>query len=214
MLWKEVITRVGEQYPDIELSHMYETINNLHCACQPHALRRYRGKLAVQGLMRGCDWLCRYVDNAAMQIIRNPRSFDTIVTGNIFGDILSDAASMLTGSLGMLPSASTSNDGPGIFEPVSCYNTCYFSHYCLQSGLAWNRACTAMRWTAEDMQYHTLMLISEVVHDIFSCTCPGAWLGARHCRPGHCQPACHGAKCCNDVPLRSQSAKGAEQSQS
>ena len=62
--------------------------------------------------------VCRYVDNAAMQIIRNPKSFDTIVTGNIFGDILSDAASMLTGSLGMLPSASTSNDGPGIFEPV------------------------------------------------------------------------------------------------
>jgi isocitrate/isopropylmalate dehydrogenase len=54
-----------------------------------------------------------------MQVIRNPKSFDTIVTGNIFGDILSDAASMLTGSLGMLPSASTSNDGPGIFEPVS-----------------------------------------------------------------------------------------------
>ncbi len=53
-----------------------------------------------------------------MQIIRNPKSFDTIVTGNIFGDILSDAASMLTGSLGMLPSASTSNDSPGIFEPV------------------------------------------------------------------------------------------------
>jgi isocitrate/isopropylmalate dehydrogenase len=63
---------------------------------------------------------CRYVDNAAMQIIRNPKSFDTIVTGNIFGDILSDAASMLTGSLGMLPSASTSDDGPGIFEPVCC----------------------------------------------------------------------------------------------
>ncbi|EIE20960.1 3-isopropylmalate dehydrogenase [Coccomyxa subellipsoidea C-169] len=81
MLWKEVVSRVGEQYPDVELSHMY-------------------------------------VDNAAMQIIRNPKSFDTIVTGNIFGDILSDAASMLTGSLGMLPSASTSDDGPGIFEPV------------------------------------------------------------------------------------------------
>ena len=64
-------------------------------------------------------YACRYVDNAAMQIIRNPKSFDTIVTGNIFGDILSDAASMLTGSLGMLPSASTSDDGPGIFEPVS-----------------------------------------------------------------------------------------------
>lgn len=62
---------------------------------------------------------CRYVDNAAMQIIRNPKSFDTIVTGNIFGDILSDAASMLTGSLGMLPSASISNSGPGVFEPVS-----------------------------------------------------------------------------------------------
>lgn len=62
--------------------------------------------------------LCRYVDNAAMQIIRNPKSFDTIVTGNIFGDILSDAASMLTGSLGMLPSASMSSDGPGVFEPV------------------------------------------------------------------------------------------------
>ena len=53
-----------------------------------------------------------------MQIIRNPKYFDTIVTGNIFGDILSDTASMLTGSLGMLPSASTSDDGPGIFEPV------------------------------------------------------------------------------------------------
>eukprot|EP00889_Picochlorum_renovo_P005457 jgi/Picre1/32487/NNA_007833.t1 len=59
-----------------------------------------------------------YIDNAAMQLIRNPKSFDTIVTGNIFGDILSDEASMLTGSLGMLPSASISDDGPGIFEPV------------------------------------------------------------------------------------------------
>lgn len=80
-LWREVVTRVGQEYPDVELSHMY-------------------------------------VDNAAMQIIRNPKSFDTIVTGNIFGDILSDAASMLTGSLGMLPSASISNSGPGVFEPV------------------------------------------------------------------------------------------------
>lgn len=59
-----------------------------------------------------------YIDNAAMQLIRNPRSFDTIVTGNIFGDILSDEASMLTGSLGMLPSASISGDGPGVYEPV------------------------------------------------------------------------------------------------
>ena len=55
-----------------------------------------------------------------MQLIRNPRAFDTIVTGNIFGDILSDEASMLTGSLGMLPSASISDSGPGIYEPVRC----------------------------------------------------------------------------------------------
>ncbi len=59
-----------------------------------------------------------YVDNAAMQLIRNPKQFDVIVTGNIFGDILSDEASMLTGSLGMLPSASLSSDGPGMFEPI------------------------------------------------------------------------------------------------
>jgi 3-isopropylmalate dehydrogenase len=59
-----------------------------------------------------------YVDNAAMQLIRNPKQFDTIVTGNIFGDILSDEASMLTGSIGMLPSASVPLEGPGVFEPV------------------------------------------------------------------------------------------------
>ena len=77
----QVVTRIGEKYPEVELSHMY-------------------------------------VDNAAMQLIRQPKAFDVIVTGNIFGDILSDAGAMLTGSLGMLPSASISNDGPGIFEPV------------------------------------------------------------------------------------------------
>ncbi|XP_002979709.2 uncharacterized protein LOC9636158 [Selaginella moellendorffii] len=59
-----------------------------------------------------------YVDNAAMQLIRNPKQFDTIVTNNIFGDILSDEASMLTGSIGMLPSASIGQSGPGLFEPV------------------------------------------------------------------------------------------------
>lgn len=81
-LWREVVTRVGEEkYPEVELSHMY-------------------------------------VDNAAMQLIRQPKYFDVIVTGNIFGDILSDAGAMLTGSLGMLPSASISSSGPGIFEPV------------------------------------------------------------------------------------------------
>ena len=59
-----------------------------------------------------------YVDNAAMQLIRWPKQFDTIVTGNMFGDILSDEASMLVGSLGMLPSASLGDPtGPGVFEP-------------------------------------------------------------------------------------------------
>ncbi|MDJ0708610.1 MAG: 3-isopropylmalate dehydrogenase [Leptolyngbyaceae cyanobacterium MO_188.B28] len=59
-----------------------------------------------------------YVDNAAMQLLRWPKQFDTIVTGNLFGDILSDAAAMLTGSIGMLPSASLGEGGPGVFEPV------------------------------------------------------------------------------------------------
>ncbi|NEP60158.1 MAG: 3-isopropylmalate dehydrogenase [Symploca sp. SIO2G7] len=59
-----------------------------------------------------------YVDNAAMQLLRWPKQFDTLVTGNLFGDILSDAAAMLTGSIGMLPSASLGASGPGVFEPV------------------------------------------------------------------------------------------------
>jgi 3-isopropylmalate dehydrogenase len=59
-----------------------------------------------------------YVDNAAMQLVRNPKQFDTIVTGNLFGDILSDIAAMLTGSIGMLPSASLGSSGLGVFEPV------------------------------------------------------------------------------------------------
>ena len=59
-----------------------------------------------------------YVDNAAMQLVREPKQFDTIITGNLFGDILSDAAAMLTGSIGMLPSASLGLEKPGLFEPV------------------------------------------------------------------------------------------------
>ncbi|KAJ4718563.1 isopropylmalate dehydrogenase 3 [Melia azedarach] len=59
-----------------------------------------------------------YVDNAAMQLVRDPKQFDTIVTNNIFGDILSDEASMITGSIGMLPSASLGASGPGLFEPI------------------------------------------------------------------------------------------------
>jgi 3-isopropylmalate dehydrogenase len=58
-----------------------------------------------------------YVDNAAMQLVRAPKQFDVLVTGNMFGDILSDAAAMLTGSIGMLPSASLNERGQGIYEP-------------------------------------------------------------------------------------------------
>jgi 3-isopropylmalate dehydrogenase len=59
-----------------------------------------------------------YVDNAAMQLVRNPKQFDVIVTGNLFGDILSDEASMLAGSIGMLPSASLDASGKGLYEPI------------------------------------------------------------------------------------------------
>jgi 3-isopropylmalate dehydrogenase len=80
-LWREVVTRVGSEYPQVELSHMY-------------------------------------VDNAAMQLVRDPKQFDVMVTGNMFGDILSDAAAMLTGSIGMLPSASLDVSGKGMYEPI------------------------------------------------------------------------------------------------
>ncbi|MEB3311404.1 MAG: 3-isopropylmalate dehydrogenase [Snowella sp.] len=80
-LWRDRVTQMAAEYPDVELSHLY-------------------------------------VDNAAMQLVRAPKQFDTIVTGNLFGDILSDEAAMLTGSIGMLPSASLGADGPGLFEPV------------------------------------------------------------------------------------------------
>jgi 3-isopropylmalate dehydrogenase len=80
-LWRETITHVAEQYPDVELNHMY-------------------------------------VDNCAMQLIRNPHQFDVIVTSNMFGDILSDEASMLVGSLGMLPSASLGDTKQGFYEPI------------------------------------------------------------------------------------------------
>ena len=58
-----------------------------------------------------------YVDNAAMQLVRAPKQFDVIVTGNMFGDILSDEAAMLTGSIGMLPSASLNSEKQGMYEP-------------------------------------------------------------------------------------------------
>ncbi len=80
-LWREVVTEVGKDYPDVVLSH-------------------------------------QYVDNAAMQLLKNPKQFDVIVTGNMFGDILSDEASMLTGSIGMLPSASLNENNFGLYEPI------------------------------------------------------------------------------------------------
>ena len=80
MFWREIVTEVGKEYPQVELSHMY-------------------------------------VDNAAMQLVRAPKQFDVILTGNIFGDILSDEASMLTGSIGMLPSASLDASNKGLYEP-------------------------------------------------------------------------------------------------
>jgi len=80
-LWREVMTTLAGDYPDIELSHMY-------------------------------------VDNAAMQLVREPRQFDVMVTTNMFGDILSDEAAMLTGSIGMLPSASLDEKGKGMYEPI------------------------------------------------------------------------------------------------
>lgn len=79
-LWREVMTDLAKEYPEVELSHMY-------------------------------------VDNAAMQLIRAPKQFDVMVTGNMFGDILSDAAAMLTGSIGMLPSASLDKNSKGMYEP-------------------------------------------------------------------------------------------------
>ncbi len=78
--WKDVVTEVHAQYPDVKLDHMY-------------------------------------VDNAAMQLVKAPKAFDVVVTGNMFGDILSDEAAMLTGSIGMLPSASLDAKNKGLYEP-------------------------------------------------------------------------------------------------
>jgi len=80
-LWRSVMTEVGKEYPDVQLTHMY-------------------------------------VDNAAMQLVRAPKQFDVIVTSNMFGDILSDIAAMLTGSIGMLPSASLDANAKGMYEPI------------------------------------------------------------------------------------------------
>ena len=80
-VWRETVTRIAKDYPDVTLDYMY-------------------------------------VDNAAMQLVHNPGQFDVILTGNLFGDILSDEASMITGSIGMLPSASLNESGRGMYEPI------------------------------------------------------------------------------------------------
>ncbi len=80
-LWRDVVTNVAQDYPAVELEHMY-------------------------------------VDNAAMQLVRAPKQFDVMLTTNLFGDVLSDLASMLTGSIGMLPSAALARDGSGLYEPI------------------------------------------------------------------------------------------------
>jgi len=80
-LWRQIVTQVGQNYPNVQLSHMY-------------------------------------VDNAAMQLVRAPKQFDVLVTTNMFGDILSDLASQLTGSIGMLPSASLDANNKGMYEPI------------------------------------------------------------------------------------------------
>ena len=74
--------------------------------------------ILVSNNFKGIELTHQYVDNAAMQLVRDPSQFDVILTSNLFGDILSDIAAMLTGSIGMLPSASLTKDGPGVFEPV------------------------------------------------------------------------------------------------
>ena len=74
--------------------------------------------ILVSNNFQEIDLTHQYVDNAAMQLVRDPSQFDVILTSNLFGDILSDIAAMLTGSIGMLPSASLTKNGPGVFEPV------------------------------------------------------------------------------------------------
>ncbi len=74
--------------------------------------------ILVSNNFKGIELTHQYVDNAAMQLVRDPGQFDVVLTSNLFGDILSDIAAMLTGSIGMLPSASLTKDGPGVFEPV------------------------------------------------------------------------------------------------
>jgi 3-isopropylmalate dehydrogenase len=73
---------------------------------------------AMASAYPGVELSHMYVDNAAMQLVRNPRQFDVLLTSNLFGDILSDEAAMLSGSIGMLPSASLGSSGPGLFEPI------------------------------------------------------------------------------------------------
>ena len=156
--WKDVVTDVHQQYPDVQLEHMYvdnaamqlvkapkafdtmrysrpEIERIAHVAFQ--AARRRRRKVTsvdkanvletfqfwkdvvteVHREYPDVELEHLYVDNAAMQLVRAPKKFDVVVTGNMFGDILSDEAAMLTGSIGMLPSASLDKANKGLYEP-------------------------------------------------------------------------------------------------
>ncbi len=81
ILWREIVSEIGKEYPDVELAHMY-------------------------------------IDNATMQLIKDPSQFDVLLCSNLFGDILSDECAMITGSMGMLPSASLNEQGFGLYEPA------------------------------------------------------------------------------------------------
>jgi len=81
VLWREVVTEIAREYPDVQLSHIY-------------------------------------IDNATMQLVKNPAQFDVMLCGNMFGDIISDECAMITGSMGLLPSASLAENAFGLFEPA------------------------------------------------------------------------------------------------
>ena len=101
-----------------------------------------------------------------MQLLRNPKVFDTIVTGNIFGDIISDEASMLTGSLGMLPSASISNDGPGVYEPVSLERS-----RCCFGGAA---DCLHVQALPHVMEAATMLLVLKAADTVWAAQVHGS----------------------------------------
>ena len=130
-LWRDVMNELAPEYPDVELSHLLVDNAAMQLVKAPKQF-----DVMVTGNMFGdilsdeasmvtevhqqypdVELQHMYVDNAAMQLVKAPKAFDVVVTGNMFGDILSDEASMLTGSIGMLPSASLDENNKGLYEP-------------------------------------------------------------------------------------------------